>query len=347
MNVALIELSSSHDECLYTQIKLLKSRDHVHVTLIVNECLAMPITYYDLDIKVHMVKSRKGFKGLVDSFKLRQFLLSEKFDTIIFNTASGKAIRNLLIMMPQKGIKYIGTVHNTLKLKKSTTQKYISKYVKKYFVLNDYLTAEADYSNLTIGTYYPIDFPAYPIDSLLKNENEIWICIPGQVESKRRDYHTLLDQIEQYGLGNHIKLILLGKSNHTAEGNSISDRIKKIGISNQVNMWDGFVDTKTFYQYITASDYILPLIHWDHVSGKLYKHQITGAFNLAYGFQIPLLMEKEFCHQVKYIDPCLQYPHEDLLSFINILAKPYSKKRLPIKLSLEYQTKQYWNLIDS
>ena len=321
--IALVEMGGSHDECLYAQIRYLKADGH-HVTLICNTSLKSNVDYfYGLDA-VRFIELRSGLKQWVDLRIIRKILVKGEFDRIIFNTAQGNVLKNLFLLPKPKNVKRFGVIHNLRKLKGSHSQKVITRNLDGYFVLNDYLIDQVDAEvkkTVNLHPLYTVFYPDYPSRHFEKKAEEIWICIPGQVELSRRDYDTLFDSIEKNGIRDHIKLLFLGRCEHAdGDGSYVKKRIAELGIEQNVVLWDSFIETDEFYGMLKASDYILPLIHPAHDSYSLYEFQISGSFNLAFGFKKPLLMEASFSEYSDFKNTSLFYTTDSLMEIVNGLV---------------------------
>ena len=94
--IAIVELGASHDECIYSQVKIIKSLPDIHLTLICNPNLKESIDYFDKVDKKIYVLARGGINHWPDIFKLWNLLRREKFDKVIFNSVHGKKISKLL-----------------------------------------------------------------------------------------------------------------------------------------------------------------------------------------------------------------------------------------------------------
>ncbi len=343
MKIALVELSSSHDECLYAQIKALKVQN-ISVHLICNEKLKDRVSIFNDITDFTFLPSKLT---LLDLFRLWRKLYH--FDKIIFNTASGIVIRNLLFFPFSKSTELIGIIHNTKKILTSGSQRFISRKVKKYFVLNDYLldTIPNKPRTIKIASFYPICFPK-PTVQQIKPSGDIWVCIPGQVETKRRDYLGFLDALKGFKIPPNIKFILLGKGAHKhGNGLEVRSKIEELGFSSQFRLWDDFIGTQEFNNYLYNADFILPLIHPEKESFHLYTHQITGAFNLAFGLKIPLLMHKVFKSNSDFTDTSLFYSLDNLQSIICDLQIVKSPNYQLDKWSATYQKDAYWSLLNN
>lgn len=325
--IALVEMGGSHDECLYAQILYLKSAGH-HVTLICNFSLKANIDYFDGLDEVHFIELRSGLKQWIDLRIIRKILVRGKFDRIVFNTAQGNVLKNLFLLPKPKGARRFGVIHNLRKLEKSHSQKVITRNLEGYFVLNDYLLDQMSDTikhQVDLHPLYTVFYPNYPSRKLDKEPNEVWVCIPGQVELSRRDYETLFESIEKFGIKDHIKLLFLGRCEHAdGDGSYVKKRISELSIESNIILWDSFIDTDEFYGMLKASDYILPLIHPEHESYALYEYQISGSFNLAFGFKKPLLMESSFSSYKDFKDTSVFYKTNELMDIINKQKSPSS-----------------------
>ncbi len=343
--IALVEMGGSHDECLYAQVRYLTSAGH-HVELICNSSLKSNVSYFDGLDRVHLIELRKGLKQWVDLIRIRRILVNGKFDRIVFNTAQGNVLKNLFLLpLPKKALRF-GVIHNLRKLSNSVSQSVITRNLKGYFVLNDYLLDRVPpeiRKTVNVHSLYTVFYPTYPPVEVSKPTNEIWICIPGQVERSRRDYDGLFDSIERFGVNENVKFILLGRCEHLdGDGESIKHRISELGVTDQFMLWDSFIETELFYSILQYSDYVLPLIHPDHESFSLYEYQISGAFNLAFGFKKPLLMEHSFAEFEDFKTNAIHYAVPSMMEKINRLEIPRSDQFYQEeKWEFEYQKRGF------
>lgn len=323
--IALVEMGGSHDECLYAQIRYLKADGHF-VSLICNGSLKSNVDYFDGLDEIHLIELRSGLKQWIDLLRIRKILVKGKFDRIVFNTAQGNVLKNLFLLpMPKRALRF-GVIHNLRKLGKSHSQKVITRNLNAYFVLSDYLIDRVDpvvRQSVSLHSLYTVFYPNYPEVNVEKAANEIWICIPGQVERSRRDYDSLFDSIERFGVNEKLKFVLLGRSEHAdGDGQYVKKRIAELGVQDQFMIWDSFIETELFYSILKHSDYVLPLIHPNHESYSLYEYQISGAFNLAFGYKKPLLMENSFADYADFKTNAIMYFVPTMMEQINQLSIP-------------------------
>jgi hypothetical protein len=346
IKIALLELGGSHDECLYSQIKCLKSIPAIHLTLICDSKVAQNTIDFDGDIDTKIsIEVSKGITEWRQMYKLSKFLLKEKFDKVILNTAQSSQAKKLCFFIRQK-IEMYGILHNVQKLNASIGQKIISKSIKGYFVLNDYLLEKTQKVNtLRFTSFYTIFFPKTPLISLSKPTDEIWICIPGQVEEKRRDYDSLIQELSSKKLSKHIKFIFLGK----IKGEyalAIKQKIEELDLQNQFMYWESFVPNQLFHSILQESDFIMPLIHSNHISASYYEYRISGTFNLAFAYKKPLLIEYTFKKYKDFENNSVSYSPSTLLEVVNKLEKIDSNLLYQNeKWSFEFQKKIYLDFI--
>lgn len=346
IKIALVELGGFHNECLYSQIKCLKTIPSIYITLICDPKVAQSTTDFDenIDSKI-VIEVSKGIAAWKQFYKLSNFLLTENFDKIILNTAQSSHAKKLCFFVRNK-IDVYGILHNVQKLNGSIGQKIISNSVKGYFVLNDYLLEKTKKIKTTkFSSFYAIFFPFISPPSLSKPNDEIWICIPGQIEEKRRDYDTLVEQLSYKKLAKHIKFIFLGKIKEEYAF-TIKQKIENLGLQNQFMYWEEFVPDKLFHALLQKSDFIMPLIHPNHLSASYYEYRISGTFNLAFAHKKPLLIEQNYQKYEDFKTNSVGYVTSNLLEVINKLEKIDSDLLYQEeKWSFEFQKKKYLDFI--
>jgi len=291
--VALIELAHSHDECMFAQINALHSAN-AEIYLVCHEEVKKRLTELYTFKEILVVQTNNSAIG--DFVKMREvakFLKRNQIEKAIFNTAQGGHIRNLRFLV-SKRIECYGIVHTIKKFNESGTQKIIHKFIKSYAVLSDILKEgiQSDYRN-KVTSFYPIEFPDYGTHPL-KKESEIWITIPGGVESRRKDLTGIVSMLKQ--TSDEIKFVFAGKSDiNKPELQTLFKEIKEHQLEERLIYFEEYITNKTFYRLIKSSNFLMPLIHPGTPSAAEYPfNQISGSFNLAFGFRIPLLMHSAY-----------------------------------------------------
>jgi hypothetical protein len=354
---ALIEISTAHDECLYSQLSFLKDSGY-EVDLICSSVLRNKIPVIASGFTSTFFSFGKNvISDIRNLLSLRKFLIRKKINKVIFNSADGIRIRNFLLLSFPKEIEFAGILHDSEKVIRSGNQKFINKKVKKYFVLSDYVLNYALSLKLEkqrFESFYAIFQPEYSPIKISKPHDEFWVCIPGRVEQKRRDYDQLLMSLSQTRLNEKVKIILLGTPDEKFKP-QLKEKINKLNLAKQFILFEEFLDNETFYSYLKLSDIVLPLIHpsaaWFN---KYFRTQISGSYIMAYTYKIPLLCEKSFSVYEDFNDTSFFYVVDNLIESINELAsnrnhfieKRNTLYKLP-KWNYDFQRDRYIKFLES
>lgn len=355
-SVALIEFSPSHSECLYAQLLFLNKAGYT-IHLIIPHGLRNEVETFGTVEHLFYIDPGRDFQGRWKSvFAVRQYLMENKITTAVFNTAEGNHVRDFCLTAPF-GLNLAGTIHHTYKWRKSFTQKIISLRVHKYFVLNDYLLAGIPKrARFTAESYYPIFFPPVFNHTIKKPKGEIWVGIPGVVEFRRRDYRTFLEQLSKTKPDSALRFILLGKSApSSSDGKQLRTMVQKANLARQFYFFNDFIANEIYFGYLRQCDVILPLIHPHTSLYDIYSRwQVSGAYNLSFGFGIPMLMHKSFEHISDFQISSYFYEIETLVETMNSLASnthllsaKASAIRSNPKFSIEYQSDKYIRFLNA
>lgn len=314
---AVLEITGSHEECIYAQLLHLK-RGGYHTLLICSTNLKPKVFEFDqADEFFYFDVTEEDRRSYLKLWQIRALLVRRQVEVVCINSAHGKLVQNLVLLPYPKRMKFFGILHGINKLRKSVTQKLISIRIKKYFLLNDYLVQnlhKVPHGKLKFESYYPIFFPEFkgmvPAD---KPEGQVWVTIPGQVEYARRDYRTLVDAFAKLAHKPDIQFIFLGSWEHR-EGNGpdLKQYIESLGLSRYFQ-FTGYMQNAAFHAVIKASDIIMPLIHPGNDGFEKYLiYQITGSYNLAFAHHKPLLMLQAFDQYEDFIENALFYSLDNL-----------------------------------
>lgn len=351
MNVALIEFNNYHQECVYSQVKFLKT-DNSNITLIINpKSKNATASYSHLIDEFYYYDKKASFsfvKKLFLLFKLYRFIILKKFDKIIFNTASSsKTIIFITLLLKFNNVECIGTIHNLKKMKSSFSQKLINVKIRKYFVLNNFLLSSFAIENpkIHLNSYYPIFFPNYKTIALNKPQNEIWISVPGEVNFKRRDYNIIINSLLKLPKTTNLKFIILGKINAIPKDCEIFlELLKKNDLKSFFITFDTFVENDLFFSYLKSSDYILANLQLNDDSYLKYK--ISGVLNLAFGLEKQLIAPSKLNIINDLKENTLFYnSQEDLSSLLSQIKQPEKAINFVKNKMMDYNVQQK-NYID-
>ncbi len=342
----MLEFSKGHTEVLYSQTLFLSNSDY-QVHLLCDQRNKARVESFDTIDSFYYLDPEHTRH---DRFKqIKTYLSENKIEQLVVNTAAWSAIRYLPFMLWD--VEIIGIVHSLDKLRSSFYQRLLSLKIKKYFVLSEYLLKEtSDIKNISFSSFYPMFFPMSFSKSLREKGDEFWICIPGQVEYKRRDYDALVNSIDTT-LDHRIKFILLGRHDHQAgDGTRLMYSLKKRGLEKYFIFFDDFIEDAEFHAWLKGSDLLMPL---PHENGRYFQNAISGTFNLSYASKKPQLMPNGFRSIDEFSSSMLFYQADGLVGLLNSYIEGNSEILAKTKiledderLTQEYQTKRYLDLIE-
>jgi hypothetical protein len=347
-NVALVELGGSHSECMHLQVKALKNAGY-NVFLICNLSLFDDFPDKTVFTACQLHQTGNSITSQIkDIWKVKKFLRKNKIDTVVFNTTEINIIRNLLFF-PLFSKNYIGIVHNGRYLEKSTSYKMVSKKVKKFFVLSHVIKDNLEPNHtVKISVFYPVYYPEYrEINLPVKRNGEIWITLPG-VSPDKKNLNSLLTSIENNPLNKSVYIILLGAISAEMFPDFVS-RISALAKSNNITMFDCRIPNDVFHAYMKHADVVMPLINYGHYG----THRISGSYNLAYGYKVPLYVDCEMKDYSDFKDIAVFYDKsQNIAAQINALMENKDKIAKcranllthPI-YNIETQCRQYIDLI--
>jgi len=319
--IALIELGGSHDECLYSQVLFLKKYGlRIHVVLFEDHLLHID-AYPEVDMWQSYKKPRGWMAEWKLIFRLLAYLKNQGIRKAVLNTAEGNLIRKLSLAAGRH-TEFTGIIHLSSKLWTSRSQKIISRKISKYFVLADFIkdNLEKADSGISIESFYPIYFPVGKAAEALQDQS-YQICVPGAVDFARRDYQSLLDEMLSTEVPAGVKFVLLGRTSNK-DGQELKARIRECGLEEHFTLFDGFIPHEKFYEQLKKAWLVLPLITprcRDYADYMDYK--ITGSFNLAYGFRLPMLQHESFAGTRIYRETSVFYRDGGLLETVNQCMK--------------------------
>lgn len=316
-HVVIVELENSHDECLYSQVLFLESSPHKVSMILSEHAYASTKSFHFLCQHVEKVDLIHGFKNhWKTSKKIKQLFKSWEADILVLNTAQGSFVRDFCLFSLFYSKKIIGIIHTLKKLESSFTQKIISVKIKRYYLLSHILSDQLpEKKKKNIAVFYPMFFH-HPILPQPFEKGCFNIVIPGGVESRRKDLEGWIKLIENNEIPGHWKMIFAGKSDQNNEGyKKLKKLVSKKKVESQFKFFDDFIDPEAYFKIIESAHVILPLIHPNTPSNEEYMtRQISGSFNLAYGFRIPLFIHEVFNDHEEFQEAAFFYTGDSLFN---------------------------------
>lgn len=354
--ILIIEFEKTHTEIIHSQILFLLSAGY-KISLWLNEEVEFE-DVYNGRVKIIRIKTEQSSLNLKLLYKVLKFLKQNKIHRIVLNTAHGILIRNLCFVLLRKKVEVIGVLHQAHKLFKSSTQSIISKKIKKYFVLNDYVkdfVVKETGNKFKTESFYPIFFNRLSTIKR-KNAGKITITIPGNVIQIRKDYVFLVKQLLNLSdeLKNKFQFIILGRATEK-ESSEMLHLIKenKVG-ENFIKIYRDYVSTEEYDTVIEDSDFIMPLIHpTGHSYNEYLSTEISGAFNTAFGYKKPMLMYESFSKFEDFKKFSLFYNENNFQYILKELTQKNLSEDITRqyenypKFDFEFQAKRYIKFIES
>ncbi len=315
-NVLIIEVGGSHMENVYTLVHLLCLKK-ARVSLLVNHKLRELIREKEKFYQIYDVPDTiQGVEKIKLCWKIRNIIKKEKIDILIFGTVESKPVRNIMPFLP--GITIAGIIHDAQKMDRSGTFRYVYPFkIKKYIVFGNYiLNGLHNYSRNKLFPFFPSYFPKPAEASITdKKVHEKWIVLPGGINSNRKDYIPLLEEIKKKPLPPNLKLIFLGKL--PADEEAVATLIQTINAKEEkiLFFYDTYVCYDQFHRYMLAADFILPLIKIE--SDSVFSNtRVSGAYHLAYGYHVPLLLPASYATNTDLTRIAVYYDNFEALSAI-------------------------------
>lgn len=320
----LVEVAGSHDECLYTQVAALQD-NNIEVLLATDRTIAGRL---EVDSKmIHVVRS-----GMEGSWKIasniihliRQF----KPEKVVFNTAQGSIVRNVVIRSLGLPVEFIGIIHTTRKFQGSFTQRWINLKIKKYFFLAKFLKENVgQHKGIRTDYFYALDLPFSDGGSTITKSKRIVII--GGVESRRKDLEGFLNMMNDEQL-KEFTFIFLGRSaENNCEVANFKNKLREMGVLDRVVLYPDFVSHELFASEMERAALVLPLIHPGTSSAEQYFcNQIPGAMNVALSWKKPLLLHKDYM-EIEELEPAAYYYElSNLATLLNGIDEVSYKKKL-------------------
>ncbi len=319
---AIIELSSSHVECIHAQQRFLQESGY-EPHLICSKRIEERARNFLRPAHLHAFDFGGKFRAYRSLVRIRSLLIGEKFDIAVFNTSGGIDVRDMMFLPYPRSIAFAAILHDTTKLTGSRSQRMINKKIRRYFVLNDYLLPfVSPPDGIRVASFYPIFFPEVDPVPLRKPEGEFWIGIPGSVELQRRDYRLLFDALREGELHPSVRFLLLGQLD-TVENmrERVLRELEATGHRDRFIVFEQFMDDRTHHAYTRLCDLILPLAFHEktpHMASP--EHMISGSYLMAFGYRKPLLCHEYFKRNEDFRENAIFYSDDTLRETINALA---------------------------
>ncbi len=223
----------------------------------------------------------------------------------------------------------VGVVHNLAKLRRfSWIQWRMMQYIPFFWVLRPALYRRLPEKYRMRSDYlwrgvYPASLEAQ-IPAVQGEKGKVYICIPGRVEYKRRDYRMLLEVLDRLEGREQFRFVLLGPAVGThSDYADFFSQIQRRGWEEVFISFSEIVPFPLYHAYVRMSQAVLALIHPSRFrEHRVYlDSQISGAFPMAQAYRKPLFLHKSFAREAELEDCSYFYDtSDDLVRLLKSLA---------------------------
>lgn len=343
--IAIVEVGGSHDECILTQLSALKKGGKEVVLICTEDVAKRNMHFADYIVSTVLIETKGKSKG-AQAKAIWRSIKSANVAKVVFNTAQGGVIRNVCLKALFSKVEFIGIIHTTRKFEGSFTQKIINRKIKKYLLLSQFLHDKIlAPKGIKTDYFYPI---AYPQQNNFSDDTHVIVAILGGVEQRRKDLDGFIQMVQQISVKD-VEFVFLGKSDPQLDDvKKFRVKLKDGGLTDKVKLYDHFVSQKDFDALLSKASFILPLVHPNTPSADQYfKNQISGATNVAFGYNIPLLIHEGYHHVHEMNAGSFYY---NLENFDAILKQAIENRQEKVNaLELDYtvleQEQRYFNFL--
>jgi hypothetical protein len=209
------------------------------------------------------------------------------------------------------------------------------------------------HAGLSFEVYYPMFHPEFNDLKIEKPVETIWVGIPGSVEYKRRDYESLVKIFATVKNKPNIRFIILGNGNHQfGNGKDLKRLVSKYDLKQYFMFFQGFVPNNVFHNYIQKCDILMPLIHPINADmGKYLENQISGTFNMAFAYKLPLLIHDIYQRYNDFRENGIFYNLDNMHIALERLPELIKRKQPDLyqnpKWGFEYQADKFIDFVES
>ena len=137
---------------------------------------------------------------------------------------------------------------------------------------------------------------------------------------------------------------LLGNS-QSHDGPKVKSLVREAGLESNFKFFDGYVPDEQLEEDLQQAKFVMPLMHPNNRYFDVYlKTKISGAYNLAYAYQLPLLMHESFKQVSEFSANCVFYSLDNLADKIS--APVDLDRKFYTKFSSEVQSHNLMRFLD-
>jgi hypothetical protein len=317
--ILIIEIKNKHGECIPGYIKYFSILGYRNIEILITRELynqnILDFNHFKLKVNFLIFSHREIDKfislGMCDFYKI-----------CFFNTLDIGMLKMRKYLQSKHKFKSILVLHN-------------KKNLKKFDIY---------YNNIVVLKKFKNNFPFYEINPHYFGEygyhiksNITNFVTAGNFLKQKKNFNILINSANKLISNNifnfHITIIGNGYK-------KLINLVLKKKLTKYIT-FTGRISYSLMYKYISKNDFFLPLLD-PNIHKHYLKYLTTGSFQLSYGFNIPLIIEKTFADAYKFNNnnSIVYNKNEDfyykLKEAININKEKYEQ----IKNGLKIKTKK-------
>ena len=197
--------------------------------------------------------------------------------------------------------------------------------------------------NIIVLKKFNNNFPVYEVNPhfygfyLYHNKSKITkFIIVGSVQSLRKNFLLLFKNIEKLINNNILNF------NVTIIGYSIEKKLKKLLYIKKLSGFVNFIEKLSYdkmYDYVSKGDFFLPLLD-PKTHYRYLKEKTSGSFQLVYGLNIPMIIEKKFAEKYKFnnSNSVIYETNEEFFDKLNYSINMKNEEYIKLKYNLKIKT---------
>ena len=310
-DILIIEKNDFHGECLPGFIKYFIDLGYNNIDILINENL---LKLNPLNISLINNKINIFAYSLTTIENFIELGICDYYKICFFNSFGYNENQELKIYL-KKNLKFkkLTVIHNLNFINKKDENNYNIIVLKNFYKNNSFYEINPHY------------FGEYKYHNKSKITNFITV---GNVETFRKNYNILFNSVEELIKNNILNFHV------TIIGRIFEKSIKNIVINKNLSdyiTFTGRIPYDVMFQKISQADFFLPLLDpKKHIN--YLKEKTSGSFQLVYGFNIPMIIEKIFAEK---------YGFDNKNSVIYFSEKNFYNK---LNDSINMKNEEYQNL---
>ena len=318
--ILIIEKYPYHGECLPGFIKYFFDLGYKNIDILINENLNK-LNPLNISFLINKINIFEYSSNLIEKFITLG--MCNFYKICLFTTLEFELNDKIRLYLYQKTkFKKIIVFHELKNINKNDTNYYniiVLKKLKK---------------NIPVFEINPHFFGNYKFHNKQKITNFITV---GNIETFRKNFFLLFENVEKLIKNNilnfHVTVI--------GGGEQIFLNITKKNNLNKYIKFTGRIPYDLMFQYLSNADFFLPLL--DPEKHEIYlKEKTSGSFQLVYGFNIPMIIEKNFAEKYGFnnLNSVIYDTNKEFFNKLNYSIYMKNDEYINIKYNLKLKTKE-------